>query len=322
MRKEALLSSRIEGTVASLAEVLEEEAGVLGDPGLSDDVQEVLNYVNALEHGMERLAKLPLSKRLVRELHRKLMSGVRGQDKSPGKFRTTQNWIGPSDSDVRTAVYVPPPPQEVETCLDEWERFLHVRNKHPDLIQCAIMHEHFESIHPFLDGNGRVGRLLIPLFLMERARLPVPLLYLSVYIERTKSRYYDLLQGVRTRGAVREWLLYFLEGVSMVATDAIAQAAALVDLRETYRKRVKNDSRSLVLVDSLFVNPYLVVSRAQELLAVSNPTARRTVGKLQQAGILRPLARRSAGRVYLAREIFDVIEKPASFKRAVLVRRS
>lgn len=315
MRREALLSSRIEGTVASLADVLEEEAGVPRPSGQHDDVQEVLNYVDALDHGMDRLGKLPLSKRLVRELHRRLMSGVRGQDRAPGKFRATQNWIGPSDSDVRSAVYVPPPPQEVEVCLDRWEKFLHVRDKMPDLIQCAIMHEHFESIHPFLDGNGRIGRLLIPLFLKERGRLPVPLLYLSAYIERNKSRYYDLLQGIRTRGAIREWLIYFLEGITVVAKDAMMQSAALVDLRESYRDKVRNDARSLVLVDNLFVNPYLVVSRAQELLGVSNPTARRTVAKLEVAGILRPLTRRASGRVFLAREIFDVIERPPAPRR-------
>lgn len=315
MRREAMLSSRIEGTVASLADVLEEEAGVPRARGVDDDVQEVLNYVSALEYGLDRLAKLPLSKRLVRELHKRLMFGVRGQDRAPGKFRATQNWIGPSNSEVRSAVYVPPPPQEVEACLDAWERFLHVRNKLPDLIQCAIMHEHFESIHPFLDGNGRIGRLLIPLFLKDRGRLPVPLLYLSAYIERTRSKYYDLLQGIRTRGTIREWLIYFLDGITIVAKDAMTQSAALVDLRENYRERLKNDARSLVLVDSLFINPYLFVSRAQELLRVSNPTARRTVTKLEQAGILRPLARRASGRVFLAREIFDVIEKPAIPKR-------
>ncbi|MGI8619108.1 MAG: Fic family protein [Gemmatimonadaceae bacterium] len=315
MRREALLSSRIEGTVASLADVLEEEAGVPRSTGVRDDVQEVLNYVDALEHGMERLGTLPLSKRLVRELHKRLMAGVRGQDKAPGKFRTTQNWLGPSDSDVRSAVYVPPPPQEVENSLDSWEKFLHLRGKLPDLIQCAIMHEHFESIHPFLDGNGRIGRLLIPLFLKERGRLPVPLLYLSAYIERTKTKYYEYLQGIRTNGAIRDWLLYFLDGITIVSKDAIVQAGALVDLRETYRARVKNDARALVVVDSLFTNPYLVVSHAQELLQVSNPTARRTVRKLEDAGILRPLARRASGRVFLARDIFDVVERPAASKR-------
>src|SRR5436309_11963912 len=233
VRREAVLSSRIEGTKASLSDLLlDEMENAASVPREEDDVREVRNYVVALEYGIKRLRDLPLSLRLVRELHARLMKGVRGERATPGEFRRSQNWIGPPGSTPATAPYVPPPPEHMQEALADWERFLHERDKLPDLIQCALMHEQFEAIHPFLDGNGRVGRLLITLFLIERGRLSQPLLYLSAYIERHRSEYYDRLQAVRTDGDWKGWLHFFLAGIEEIAREAVRLAGKLMDLRE------------------------------------------------------------------------------------------
>jgi Fic family protein len=311
VRREAVLSSRIEGTRASLSDLLLDEADLDG-PGEGDaDVQEVRNYVTALEYGLERLRDLPLSLRLVRELHERLMQGVRGDRATPGEFRRSQNWIGPAGSTPATAPYVPPPPDLLMEALGDWERFLHERDQMPDLIQCAVMHEQFEAIHPFLDGNGRVGRLLITLFLVERGRLPEPLLYLSDYIEAHRQEYYDALQRVRTKGDWPGWLRFFLVGVEETARAAVRQASRLMDLREAYRLRLNRRPNALRLLDELFVNPYLTVARAVRVLNVTAPTARQAIALLQGEGLLEEMTGRSWGRVYLARPILRAIEDGA-----------
>lgn len=308
MRREAVLSSRIEGTKASLSDLLLEE--VERDRPTDADVREVLNYVAALEYGLERLAELPLSLRLVREVHERLMVGVRGDRATPGELRRTQNWIGPPGSTPATAPYVPPPPDSMEECLDNWERFLHQREILPDLIQCAVMHEQFEAIHPFLDGNGRVGRLLITLFLVERERLSQPLLYLSAYFEARRQAYYDSLQRVRTDGDWSGWLRFFLTGVAETARSAAGQARRLMDLRETYRRQLRQKPNALKLLDELFVNPYITSPRAAHLLSVSAPTARQAIGVIQREGLLEEIPGRSWRRLYLARPILEAIESP------------
>ena len=308
MRREAVLSSRIEGTKASLSDLLLEE--VETDRPIDADVREVLNYVAALEYGLERLAELPLSLRLVREVHERLMVGVRGDRATPGELRRTQNWIGPAGSTPATAPYVPPPPDSMEECLDNWERFLHQRGILPDLIQCAVMHEQFEAIHPFLDGNGRVGRLLITLFLVERERLSQPLLYLSAYFEARRQAYYDSLQRVRTDGDWSGWLRFFLTGVAETARSAAGQARRLMDLRETYRRQLRQKPNALRLLDELFVNPYITSPRAAHLLSVSAPTARQAIGVLQREALLEEIPGRSWRRLYLARPILEAIESP------------
>ncbi|HTG34384.1 MAG TPA: Fic family protein [Thermoanaerobaculia bacterium] len=306
VRREAVLSSRIEGTRASLSDLLLDEA----EPERSGDgdVREVRNYVAALEHGLERLRELPLSLRLVRELHEHLMRGVRGDQATPGDFRRSQNWIGPAGSTPATAPYVPPPPDAMMDCLADWEKFLHDRERLPDLLQCAVMHEQFEAIHPFLDGNGRVGRLLITLFLVERGRLSQPLLYLSDYIEAHRQEYYDRLQRVRTEGDWPGWLRFFLAGVEETARSAIRQASRLMDLRESYRQRLSRKPNALRLLDELFVNPYLTAARATQVLNVSNPTARQAIALLQGEGLLAEMSGRSWRRIYLARPILEAIE--------------
>lgn len=309
VRREAVLSSRIEGTRTSLSDLLADEAGQ-SPQSEPDDVREVRNYVSALDYGIARPGDLPLSLRLVRELHRILMSGVRGERATPGEFRRSQNWIGPHGSTPANAPYVPPPPREMLDALGRWERFLHQRGELPDLIQCALMHEHFEAIHPFLDGNGRVGRLMITLFLIERGRLSQPLLYLSEFIERNRDDYYRGLMRIRTHGDWNGWLHYFLAGVEWSALRAARQARQLLSLRESMRARVASQPRALALVDPLFENPYLDANRVKQRLGVSDPTARKALSALQQAGLIEETSGRSWGRQYLARAVLAAIEDP------------
>ena len=273
------------------------------------DMQEVRNYVDALEHGVERLKQLPLSLRLVRELHARLMKGVRGDKATPGEFRRSQNWIGPEGSTPANAAYVPPPVDEMHGCLDAWEKFVQRRDEVPDLIQCALVHEQFEAIHPFLDGNGRVGRLLITLFLIERGRLSQPLLYLSDYIDEHRKDYYELLQRVRTHGDWNAWIRYFLTGVERIARKAVQQSSKLIDIRERYRETLKDEARAAALLDDLMMNPFITVLRAQKSLRVSNPTARKTVELLIKRGIIAPLGDRRWGKVYVSKEILAAIEQ-------------
>lgn len=309
LRREAVLSSRIEGTRASLSDLLLDEVEL--DRPEDADVREVRNYVATLEYGLVRLADLPLSLRLVRELHERLMAGVRGDHATPGEFRRSQNWIGPTGSTPATAPYVPPPPDLMLESLSNWEQFLHDRDVLPDLIQCAIMHEQFEAIHPFLDGNGRVGRLLITLFLVERRRLSQPLLYLSEYFEARRQDYYETLQRVRTEGDWAGWIQFFLVGVLETAQAAVRQASRLMDLRETYRLRLRRKPNALRLLDELFVNPYLTAARAVRILEVSDPTARQALEFLQSEGLLSEVTGRHWRRVYLARPILEAIEAGA-----------
>lgn len=310
VRREAVLSSRIEGTRTSLSDLLLNE--VEGSNGETDeaDVHEVRNYVLALELGLQRLHDLPLSLRLVREIHGRLMEGVRGGYATPGEFRRSQNWIGPAGSTPVTAPYVPPAPAEMTIALGQWEQFLHQRDTMPDLIQCALMHEQFEAIHPFLDGNGRMGRLLITLFLVERGRLSQPLLYLSDYIESHRQRYYDVLQRVRTHGDWESWLCFFLQGVEQTAQAAVRQAGMLMDLRESMRIHLQDAPRALILIDELFINPYLTVARAADILQVSNPTARQAVQVIADADLIHEITGRQWGRVYRATPIMDAINAP------------
>jgi Fic family protein len=320
VRREAVLSSRIEGTKTELAELLLDEVTPAQESRDEGDVREVRNYVTALEYGLKRLPELPLSLRLVCEIHARLMEGVRGGQATPGEFRRSQNWIGPPGSTPNTAPYVPPPPDEMKDALSQWERFLHVRDEMPDLIQCALIHEQFEAIHPFLDGNGRVGRLLIILFLIERRRLAQPLLYLSAFFEAHRQDYYDLLQRVRMDGDWVSWIRFFLTGVAETATEAVRRAGRLMELRESFRTRLREKPRALALLDELFINPYMSVSRAAQGLKVSNPTARQAVSLLEAEGMLQEITGKAWGRLYLAQPILEVIESPSDSSNSVLIR--
>ncbi len=308
VRREALLSSRIEGTQASLKDVMLQEAqGSRPDPG-NRDIQEVSNYGAALYRGIEELKKLPLSLRLLKALHRALFHGLNVPQVTAGEFRRTQNWIGPSGSTLATAAYVPPPVSEMHVALDRWEKFLHRRDDFPDLVQCGLMHEQFETIHPFIDGNGRIGRLLITLFLIERGRLREPVLYLSEYIETHRDAYYAHLQRVRTHGDRDGWLRFFLQGVAETAGHAARQAQALTGLREQWREKLAKTPRAAVLLDRLFANPFVSASAAAGVLGVSLPTARTTITRLEKAGLLRETTRRNWGRMWLAVPILEALE--------------
>lgn len=310
IRKEAVLSSRIEGTRAGIADLLLDDLETPGGTSSSADLKEVQNYVNALEYGIDRLNALPLSLRLVREIHARLMEGVRGGNATPGEFRRSQNWIGAAGTTLADATYVPPPPDEMMGCLASWELFLQDRGNFPELIQCALLHEQFEAIHPFLDGNGRIGRLLITLFLIERGRLSQPLLYLSAFIEAHRQEYYNLLQRVRTDGDWTSWLHYFLRGVEETSKQAVRQAGALLDLREQLHIRIRSKPKAAALIDHLFTNPYITVSRAGALLNVSLPTARQILKTLEESGVLQEVTGRAWGKTYVATEILRIIEYP------------
>ena len=310
LRQEAVLSSRIEGTVTTLSELLIDQAGGATTERGRDDLREVRNYVTAMEHGLARLAELPLSLRLVREVHEELMRGVRGGTSAPGEFRRLQNWIGPPGSTLVTATYVPPPVPDMTEALGLWERFLNERDTMPVLVQCALMHEHFEAIHPFLDGNGRVGRLLITLFLVERERLSQPLLYLSAFIDAHRNDYYDALLRVRTEGDWRGWLLFFLAGVAETSKRAARQAETLMDLRERYHELLRRAPRAVALVDELFRSPYVTTAGAAQALGVSTPTAKRAMDKLLDAKILEDVGERAWRRVFVAPEIMSALETP------------
>ena len=308
LRQEAVLSSRIEGTPVTLVDLLFDEVAAAPDLELRESLREVRNYAAALQYGVERLAEVPLDSRLVLELHERLLRGVRDASWTPGEFRSGQSWIGPPGSTIATAVYVPPPADEMHAALADWDRFLGQRTGLPPLVQCALMHERFETIHPFLEGNGRLGRLLITLFLIERGRLSHPLLYPSAYIDAHRDQYYGLLQAVRTDGAWEPWLLFFADAVRETAERASAQVRALMALREQYRWKVSGHARELV--DDLFRTPFVTVPEAQQTLGVSNATARKAVRELQEWGMLEELAARRWPRAYIARPILDAMQAP------------
>mgnify|MGYP001088345275 FL=1 len=285
MRREALASTRIEGTQASLVEVFDAE---VGDQPYGADVEEVVNYVHAMEIGLQRLEALPVSIRLVREMHSVILAGVRGRDRQPGELRSSQNWIGPSGATIQTATFVPPPPDEIGGLLDDLERFVHEDPRLPPLVQAALIHYQFETIHPFLDGNGRLGRLLIVFFLVVRGRLPEPLLYLSPYFEVRRQAYYDALQSVRERGAFDEWLALFLDGVVVQTNDAVSRAERLIDLRERYRSTVQASTRGVAnqVADLALEQPVLTARAVEMRMGVSRPAAIKALRLLADLGIL------------------------------------
>lgn len=316
IRREAVLSSRIEGTRADVADLYAYEVQQPRLPGPATsadeaDVREVANYVRALEYGLERVATLPISLRLIRELHEHLLEGVRGAYATPGEFRTRQNWIGPPESTLSTARFVPPPPPEMRESLDAFEKYLHRGNDHPPLVRLALVHYQFEAIHPFVDGNGRIGRLLLSLLLINWELLPLPLLYLSAYFEQHRQDYYDLLMAVSERGAWSEWLAFFLRGVAEQSRDTIVRARKLQDLREDWRRRLtqaRAPALLLQLADSLFEAPVLTIPQAQRILGVRHyNSAKLNVEKLVSAGVLQPLDDATYGKTFVASEIIDIV---------------
>jgi Fic family protein len=312
LRREAVLSSRIEGTQATLGELLADEAGIEVDRA-PDDLKEVRNYVVALEEGVSLLKKLGLALRLVRELHRILMRGVRGDSADPGEFRRIQNWIGPRGATLQTARYVPPPPNEVLACLGPWEDYINNNRDLPPLLQAALLHYQFEAIHPFIDGNGRVGRLMIMLFLIERGVLPAPLLYLSAFFEASRADYYDLLTGVTEKDDWNAWIRYFLNGVTEQSNDALHRIEQINALRESWRLRLaaRQTTKVMRLFDMVFTNPFVTVTSAAEKLGIAFTTAQRTIDVLAWQKILVQRDDAKRGRVYVAEKLLRILDAPA-----------
>ncbi len=306
VRKEAVLSSQIEGTQSTLEDVLEFEANAPPDHQ-PKDVEEVVNYVRAMNYGLRRLRDLPLSLRLIREIHAKLMEGVRGANKTPGEFRTSQNWIGPQNAPLANATFVPPPPHEVMALLGNLESFFHdAKEDTPVLILCGLAHAQFETIHPFLDGNGRIGRLLITFLLCQDGVLKQPLLYLSHYLKANRSEYYDRLNSIRFRGDWEGWLKFFLRGVAIVGTEAAQTSDRILQMRDEHRAKFASNANALRLLDVLFKSPLVSVQRCADQLDVSFVTANRLVEAFERQGILREITGRRRDRFYRYQPYVDL----------------
>lgn len=311
VRKEAVLSSQIEGTQSTLSDLLRFELEAqAGQP--IDDIREVSNYVDAMMYGLERLEELPLSLRLIREMHERLLQSGRGGSKSPGEFRRSQNWIG--GTRPGNALFVPPPPDEMDQCLDAFERFMHQSDTRlPALIRAGLLHVQFETIHPFLDGNGRIGRLLVTLFLCVNGVLRKPLLYLSLYLKSHREDYYRLLQEVREQGAWEAWLEFFLAGVADTANQAFDAATRIVDLFKEDRERITVESdrpgSALRIHDYFQQNPYMTANQLVQETGLSAPTVNAALGDLVRSGIVEEITGRKRGRVFSYRKYLAILSE-------------
>lgn len=312
VRQEAVLSSQIEGTQSTLQDILSFEADG-SDKTRPGDVGEVVNYVAAMNHGLRRLPELPLSLRLIKEIHERLMKDVRGSEKTPGDFRRTQNWIGAAGCTLTTADFVPPPPHEMMAALSNLESFMHDRDSLPVLIQCGLIHAQFESIHPFLDGNGRVGRLLITFLLCERQILHRPLLYLSHYLKARRSEYYDRLTAIRTDGNWEGWLKFFLRGIHEVSLSATDVARQIMQLRETHRQliseKITSYGNALKLHDRMFEVPTFSINSAKDIMGCAFATAATVVEQLQKHGLVREITGNERNRLYQYQPYVELFEK-------------
>jgi len=312
VRREAVESSQIEGTQSTLEDVLTFEL----DPRqrrLPQDVEEVVNYVRAMNYGLERLATLPLSLRLIREIHAQLMSGARGADRSPGEFRRSQNWVGPGGASLSQATFVPPPVPEMTEALHDLENFLHEDGDLPVLVRCGLVHAQFETIHPFLDGNGRVGRLLITFQLVHAGVLHRPLLYISHYLKRHRAEYYDRLGAVRQDGGWEGWLRFFLRGVAETAEEATATAEAIVRLREEHRALLQDEGlglNGLRLLDLLFRRPLLNVGLIRDELGVAFNTANKLAEQLEALDLLEETTGGQRNRVFRYTPYWRLLDEP------------
>ena len=313
VRHEAVLSSQIEGTQSTLQDVLQFEIDAQGDE-TPKDVEEVVNYVKAMNYGLKRLRQLPLSLRLIREIHEQLLHGVRGENRTPGEFRNTQNWIGPANATPSTAVFVPPPVDEMKHALNELEHYLHDTTL-PPLIHCALVHAQFETIHPFLDGNGRVGRLMITFLLCEREILLRPLLYLSYFLKAHRAEYYDRLMAIRNEGNWESWVKFFLKGVAEVSVSATDTAREILDLRERDRNNiitgtVSNPANALRLLDHLYTQPVVNTRVVQNLLSCSFQTANKLLEQMVGLQILQETTGQRRNRLYSYKPYLGIFNRP------------
>lgn len=313
VKKEALLSSQIEGTQASFVDILSAEYNQVDDQR-RDDVGEVINYVNALNWGLSELSNFPLSLRLIRNIHSKLLENTRGSHRNPGEFRTTQNWIGPAGCTLRNATFVPPSVPDMNSALNDLEKYFYEDDYTPALIKIALIHAQFETIHPFLDGNGRMGRLLITFWLCQQKILTKPLLYLSYYFKKNRSEYYDRLMDVRKKGDWENWIKFFLRGVAEVADEATMSAKSILYIKEFYSKKLyekeSGNGNYQKLLNNLFEHPFIKRTDIVEKLGVSNPTAGSIIDTFCHLGILVDSnPNRSRNKIYAFEKYIKILDK-------------
>ena len=320
VRKEAVLSSQIEGTQSSLQDLLAAEADLFGAYHPPRDVDEVVNYVAAMNHGLERLDELPVSVRLIREIHEKLLTGARGAHLTPGELRRSQNWIGPAGCTLNDAAFVPPPPDQIPEALGQLEQFLHAEDRLPLLIRIGLAHAQFETIHPFLDGNGRVGRLLVTFLLCERRALLKPVLYLSHWFKRHRQTYYEQLQGIRDRGDWEAWLVFFLRGVVEVSEQATRTARDILALREEHRTRIADHFGRAAgsghrVLEHLYRRPIVSVKGVRELTGTTSPAANDLVNRFVQQRILFEITGKRRNRRFQYRDYVRLFSDEAATPR-------
>ena len=314
VKKEAVLSAQIEGTQASLADVLNDQSDKKKKEYSPDGVKKIVNYVSAIDYGIKRLNELPLSLRFIREIHSVLLRNVRGADKSPGEFRRTQNWIGPAGCNLTTATFVPPEPVEMITAMSELETFFYNETPMPPLIKIALIHAQFETIHPFLDGNGRMGRLLITFWLCHQKILSKPLLYLSYYFKENRSDYYQSLMDVRFKGDWESWIKFFLRGVVEVSDEAIDSAKRIIGLQQKYTEKLnlldKNNGNYITLLNTLFEHPIITKNDVSELLGVSAGTSGSIVNLFCEIGILHDMTPdKKRYKQFIFSEYFEILRR-------------
>lgn len=310
IRREAVSSSAIEGTLASLSDLFFFEAAEPEKPKMPD-VREVRNYVRAMEYGIGRLNELPISIRLICEIHQILLEGVRGTHMIPGELRRSQNWIGPPGCTLIEATFVPPPVEEMKDALSDWEKYLHSNPNEPPLIQCALMHYQFEALHPFLDGNGRIGRLLITFFLCERGFLSQPLLYLSAFFEKYRNEYYSRLLAASQKGDWRGWIEFFLRGIANQAQEAISDATKILELHAEYQKILEGTKKipesAHMLIDEIFLNPFISISRLSKKWNRPFNSVKLGVKRLIGTGILREMPGRKRNKIFYASNLLNLL---------------
>ena len=310
VQKEAVISSQIEGTQASLIDVLQKDR----KNEKIKDTEEIVNYIKATNYAFKRLEELPLCIRLIKETHSILLSGVRNNEKSPGEFRKSQNWIGYAGCKLNTASFVPPAPGEMEKSLTDLEKYIHEDSFIPNLIKIALIHYQFETIHPFLDGNGRMGRLLIVLFLKERGLIEYPVLYLSYFFKKNRNRYYELLNNVRVKGEFEEWIKFFIKGICEISEDAISSIQKIIELKKADIEKIRNIpkgniSNLLLIYDYLLRHPFLETEDIRRLSDLSKPTVNKLLETLIELEILELVEEKKRYKQYVYRKYVDILSE-------------
>lgn len=310
VQKEAVISSQIEGTQASLIDVLQKDRA----NEKIKDTEEIVNYIKATNYAFKRLNELPLCMRLVKETHSVLLSNTRGQEKMPGEFRKSQNWIGHAGSTLNNASFIPPAPDEMESCLSDLEKYLHENSDVSNLIKIALIHYQFETIHPFLDGNGRIGRLLIILYLKEQGLIEYPVLYLSYFFKKNRNRYYELLTNVRMKGEFEEWIKFFISGICEIAKDAVTSIQKIIELKKNDTEKIRqfssgNISNLLLVYDYILKHPFFETEDVRKLIGVSKPTVNKLLENLMEMNILELVEDKKRYRQYVYRKYVDILSE-------------